>query len=61
MILRATELGLGTCYVGWMDKPKMRKHLGLPDNFIVPYTLTVGFADENPGPRPRKNMNEILL
>ena len=49
LILRAAELGLGTCYIGWMDKEKMRKYLGLPDGFIVPYTITVGYADESPG------------
>ena len=61
LILRAAELGLGTCYIGWMDKEKMRKYLGLPDGFIVPYTITVGYADESPGARPRKNIDEILL
>lgn len=61
LILRATELGLGTCYVGWMNKDKMRKYLGLSEKFIVPYTITVGYPAENLGSRLRKNIGEIIL
>ncbi|MBW2990481.1 nitroreductase family protein [Candidatus Woesearchaeota archaeon] len=61
LVLRATELGLGTCYVGWMEKEKVKDVLGIPKHLIAPYAITVGYAAESPGPRPRKNVDEILL
>jgi len=59
IVLRATELGLGTCYVGWMDKPKIKKLLELPEEYIVPYVITIGYPDEQP--KTRKTIEEILL
>ena len=61
LVLRATELGLGTCYIGWMDKPKIKEIFNLPDKYIVPYVITVGYPAENPAERQKKNIDEILL
>ena len=43
LVLRAVELGLGTCYIGWMDKEKVKDLLDIPKDYIVPYTITVGY------------------
>ncbi|MFH1589860.1 MAG: nitroreductase family protein [archaeon] len=61
LMLQATELKLGTCYVGWIDKEKIKEVLKIPKHYIVPYIITLGYPDESPGPRPRKEMNEIIL
>ena len=61
LVLRATELGLGTCYIGWMDKPKVKKLLDLPENFVAPYVITVGYAADNAGERKKKDVEDILL
>ena len=61
LVLRATELGLGTCYIGWMDKPKAREILNIPKNFVLPYAITVGYPTREIKPRPRKNISEIIL
>ena len=61
IVLRATELGLGTCYVGWRDEVKLKKVLGISEDYILPYIITVGYADENPEARARKEMGEIIL
>lgn len=61
LVLRATELGLGTCYCGWLKKDKIKEVLGIPQHFIVPYVITLGYPAETPNARPRKGIEEILL
>lgn len=61
LILRATELGLGTCYCGWIKNDEIKEVLDIPRHLVTPYVITVGFPDESPGPRPRKSIDEIIL
>ncbi len=61
LVLRATELGLGTCYVGWMNKTKIKKLFNLPGRYIVPYVITVGYAKINPPEHKKKRSEEIIL
>ncbi|MBT7903535.1 nitroreductase [Candidatus Woesearchaeota archaeon] len=61
LLLRATELGLGTCYVGWMKKEEILNLLELPSEYVVPYIITVGYPAESPDSKPRKNIDEILI
>ena len=61
IVLRATELGLGTCYVGWVDENKSKELLSIPKDYILPYVITVGYANETPNARPRKTIDEILI
>ncbi len=59
IVLRATELGLGSCYVGVMSREKIRKVLNIPMKYIIPYVITLGYSDETPGVRTLKSVNEI--
>lgn len=61
LVLRATELGLGTCYVGWAQKDKIKDALNIPQEYIIPYVITIGYPDEQPQPTPRKKIDEIIL
>ena len=61
IVLRATELGLGTCYVGWRNEEKIKDILSIPEDYILPYVITVGYPDEKPISRPCKNIDEIVI
>ena len=61
LILRATELGLGTVYVAWVYRDKLKKALNIPKDFIVPFVIPVGYPAENPKPRGRKELNDIII
>ncbi|MHB1126685.1 MAG: nitroreductase family protein [Bacillota bacterium] len=61
MVLTATSLGLGTCWVQMFSPRKMQAALNLPDNIIVNTLLPVGYPDQDPLPRPRVPMEEIVL
>jgi len=60
LVLRATELSLGTCFVAWTDKEKIKKILGIPEDIMIPYVIAMGYPDEKPEPRGRKELNEIM-
>jgi len=60
LVLRATELGLGTCYVGWIDGNRLKKMLKLPKNHILPYVITIGYPAQKLGKHKRKDLNKIL-
>jgi len=60
LVLRATELGLGTCFVAWADKEKIKKILDIPEDIIIPYVIVMGYPDEESEPRERKELDEIM-
>ncbi len=61
MILRATDLGLGSCWVMMFNRKELARWLQLDNNLYPFCLLPVGFADQKPLPRPRKNLDEIIV
>lgn len=62
MMLRATEMGLGTCWVGMFDEEQLKNRLGLGPDMRVVGLLAVGHANEQQvAPRNRKPLAEIRL
>jgi nitroreductase len=50
--LHATELGLGTCWIGSFDPEKVRLTLGIPADIEIIELMTVGYpADSRPQPK----------
>lgn len=60
MILEATELGLGTCWLGAYKEDEVKNILNIPEDIRVPAMFTLGYADENPVARPRKDVSDIV-
>lgn len=61
MVLMAYSLGLGTVHVGWFDAEKAANILELPENVAVVEMIPLGYADEVPAIRPRKELSEIVF
>ncbi len=61
MVLRAVELGLGTCWVKLLDEPLIKKIFGWDDNMHVVSLLAVGYPGIEPKQREKINMEDILL
>ena len=61
LILAATDSGLGTCWVGWIEREEIKKILGIPDNMDVPIIIPIGYAAESPEARSRKPVNELIM
>lgn len=47
IMLQATELGLGTCFVGSFDPEALRKAFDLPLNIVPSVILPLGYPEEN--------------
>jgi nitroreductase len=61
MVLAATALGYGTCWIGAFHEKEVKKILKIPENLAVIALLPLGVPDENPLPRPRKAFKEIFF
>jgi nitroreductase len=61
MTLEAVNQGLGTCWVGAMSPKDAHKVMNLPDNLFVQALIPLGYPDEDPKPRPRKDFDEIVF
>lgn len=61
IVLAATALGLGSCWVRMADLDAVGKIIGLPPNHVVVALLPVGFPAEHPPARPRKSVGEIAV
>ena len=60
LILAAADLGLGTCWIGAFDPTAAREILGLPDE-VEPIVFTpVGYPSDEPRPKKRKPMGELI-
>jgi len=57
--LQATELGLGTCIIGWFNEKKIRKLLGIPRSKRIPLIITLGYPDDEQRTKIRKSIQEI--
>ena len=60
ILLEAVSLGLGACWVGWYLQKDLRPILGIPDDKFVVGVITLGYPDESPQSRPRKDLGEIV-
>ena len=54
-------MGLATCWTGWYEQDEMRNLLGLTDKDYVTGIITVGYADENPDARQRRQPRFIEI
>lgn len=61
MILKATELGLATCWVGAFDEERLSVHLGLPKSVRPQAILTVGVANEEVPKPAQKKIQEVAF
>jgi nitroreductase len=61
MALEALNQGLGSCWAGAISPKDVHTALNLPHNWFVHDFLLLGYADEDPKPRPRKPLSEIAF
>lgn len=61
VVLRATELGLGTTHVGLIDEKVLKSVLAIPNDFVIPFVITAGFFKEKPVPKQVNELDDIVL
>jgi nitroreductase len=64
LVLAATELGLGTCWIGWIKPRVVGRIVGWPASITPVVVITVGFASDLdaaiPSSSMRKPLNELV-
>ena len=61
LVLAAHSLGLGTVHVGFFDAEEAAEVLGLPEGVVCVEMTPLGYPDEEPAPRPRKELSDLLF
>ncbi|OGS36503.1 MAG: hypothetical protein A2293_00570 [Elusimicrobia bacterium RIFOXYB2_FULL_49_7] len=61
LVLKATELGLGTCYIGWFNGKALCRTLQLPSSWKAECLITLGYPASVPEPTPRKSLQDISV
>lgn len=57
--LQATELGLGSCMLGWFDEKALKKILSIPQRKSVDLVITLGYPADEARPKKRKSLEQI--
>ena len=61
MMLKAVDLGLGTCWIGGFDPLKTKKVLALDDNLHIVALLPIGYPERIPAQRPRFPLENLIV
>jgi nitroreductase len=60
IVLKAEELGLGTCWIGWFNSRKARKFFKIPRKYKIVSLVAVGYYEKRPQKeKKRKKLEEI--
>jgi len=61
IVLKAVDLGLGSCWLGRFDRDKVKKFLALDESIYPVVLLPVGHPDQSPKARPRFTVDKLVL
>jgi len=61
LVLAAHSLGLGTVHIGFFDAKKATEILEVPEGVCVVEMTPLGYPDQEPSIRPRKELSEIVF
>jgi nitroreductase len=62
MALKATELGLASCWIGWFNEKSLRRLLDIPKSVKITALLSLGYpAAQVSAEKKRKPIGEILM
>jgi nitroreductase len=58
--MQATELGLGSCILGWFDEKGLKQLLDVPESKRIPLVIALGYPTTVTRNKIRKPMKEII-
>lgn len=58
--LQATELGLGTCIIGWFNEKKIKKLLHIPNRKHLALLISMGYPADEHREKIRKPFEEVI-
>jgi nitroreductase len=61
IVLRALDFGLGSCWIRLLNEEAVKNIFGWDEHIHVVALLPLGYPAEEPGPRKRRALEEIML
>jgi nitroreductase len=61
IVLKAVDLGLGSCWLGRFDRDKVKEYLALDESIYPVVLLPVGHPAQSPKARPRFALDKMVL
>ncbi len=61
IVLAAANSGIGSCWVRAFEHERVTRIVNPPENHVVLCLLTLGYPAEEPPPRPRRSLDEIIF
>jgi nitroreductase len=61
IVLKAVDLGLGSCWLGRFDRAKVKDYLALDESIYPVVLLPVGRPDQSPKARPRFDLEKFVI
>lgn len=61
IVLRALDFDLGTCWIRLLDGPQVNELFNWKDTIYTVALLPIGYPAEDPAPRKRMGLDDILL
>lgn len=60
MILKATDMGVGSCWVAAFDESSLKDALSLPGYMAPQVVITLGYSEEKAKPKPKLKIEELI-
>lgn len=60
MVIAAWSLGIGSCWIGGFQEQEVKELLAIPEDIKVVALLSLGYPAEQPAPRTKKPLEEIV-
>jgi len=60
MVIAAWVMGVGSCWIGDFKEEKVKQLLNIPDNWKVVALVSFGYPAEQPQPKRKKSVEEII-
>lgn len=61
IVLKATDLGLGSCWISIFDQEAVKGLVQIDDRYDIPFLIAIGYTDYWPDARPRLLLEDLLL
>lgn len=60
-LLKITDMGLASCWVGAFADETVKQLLGIPSNLQIEAVLPIGYSNEKPAKKPKKSLESSLF
>jgi nitroreductase len=60
MVIAASTLGIGSCWIGAFNEQKVKEMLKIPKDWRVVALVTLGYPSESPKPKKKKSIEELF-